>query len=127
MNNTGSLINHGERYRSKFPISTSRAEGCVDEIANAWMTKKQRMRWSSQGARRMSTVRAAVLDGRLKVTVDITVAALQTSFFPLPYLREILPNSRRVYELRETNSNQKPSVYVSVRPSPCSGIDVNRR
>jgi hypothetical protein len=58
-NNTGALINYGERYRSKLPISTSRAEGCVDEIANARMAKKQRMRWSPQGAHRMSTVRAA--------------------------------------------------------------------
>jgi hypothetical protein len=74
-NNTGSLIDYGERYRSKLPISTSRAEGCVDEIANARMAKKQRMRWSPQGAHRMSTVRAAVLDGRLQVTLDLPLAA----------------------------------------------------
>jgi hypothetical protein len=43
-NNTGSLIDYGERYRSKWPISTYRAESCVDEIANAHMAKKQRMR-----------------------------------------------------------------------------------
>ncbi len=66
VNNTGSLINYGERYRSKLPISTSRAEGCVDEIANARMAKKQRMRWSPQGAHRVAVVRAAVLDGRLQ-------------------------------------------------------------
>jgi hypothetical protein len=74
-NNIGYLVNYGERYRSKLPISTSRAEGCVDEIANARMAKKQRMRWSPQGAHRMSNVRAAVLDGRLKVTVDNPLAA----------------------------------------------------
>jgi hypothetical protein len=74
-NNTGSLINYGERYRSKLPISTSRAEGCVDEIANARIAKKQRMRWSPQGAHRISTVRAAVLDGRLKAAVDVRLAA----------------------------------------------------
>jgi hypothetical protein len=51
-NNTDSLIDYGERYRSKLPISTSRAAGCVDEIANARMAKKQRMRWSPQGAHR---------------------------------------------------------------------------
>ena len=33
---------------------TSRAEGCVDEIANARMAKKQRMRWSPQGAHRVA-------------------------------------------------------------------------
>jgi hypothetical protein len=74
-NNTGSLINYGERSRSKLPISISRAEGCVDEIANARMAKKQRMRWSPQGAHRISTVRAAVLDSRLKVTVNTPLAA----------------------------------------------------
>ena len=64
-NNAGSLINYGERCRSKLPISTSRAEGCVDEIANAPMAKKQRMKWSPQDAHRIAVVRAAVLDGRL--------------------------------------------------------------
>lgn len=73
-NNRESLIDYGERYRSKLPISTSRAEGCVDEIANTRMAKKQRMRWSSQGAHRMATVRAAVLDGRLKANVDLPQA-----------------------------------------------------
>ena len=42
-NNVDALIDYGTRYRSKLPISTSRAEGCVDEIANARMAKKQRM------------------------------------------------------------------------------------
>jgi hypothetical protein len=42
-NNTGSLIDYGTPHRSKLPISTSWAEGCVDEIANARMAKKQRM------------------------------------------------------------------------------------
>ncbi|WP_284945146.1 ISKra4 family transposase [Acidisoma cladoniae] len=74
-NNTGSLIDYGARYRSKLPISTSRAEGCVDEIANARMAKKQRMRWSPQGAHRIAIVRAAVLDGRLKSEVSGLLAA----------------------------------------------------
>jgi hypothetical protein len=74
-NNVDSLIDYGTRYRSKLPISTSRAEGCVDEIANARMAKKQRMRWSPQGAHFVATVRAAVLDGRLKPTADLPLAA----------------------------------------------------
>jgi hypothetical protein len=69
------LINYGARYRSKLPISTSRAEGCVDEIANARMAKKQRMRWSPRGAHRVATVRSAVLDGRFKTTTDLRPAA----------------------------------------------------
>jgi hypothetical protein len=74
-NNTGSLIDYAERYRCKRPISTSRAEGCVDEIANARMAKKQRMRWSPQGAHRVAVVRAAVLDSRLTPDATALVAA----------------------------------------------------
>jgi len=74
-NNVDSLIDYGARYRSKPPISTSRAEGCVDEIANARMAKKQRMRWSPRGAHCVATVRAAVLDGRFKATTDRPLAA----------------------------------------------------
>jgi hypothetical protein len=40
-NNVDSLIDYGARYRSKPSISTSRTEGCVDEIANARMAKKR--------------------------------------------------------------------------------------
>lgn len=64
-NNETALIDYGARYRAAKPVSTSRAEGCVDEIANARMAKRRRMRWSSRGAHRMAVVRAAVLDGRL--------------------------------------------------------------
>jgi hypothetical protein len=74
-NNVDSLIDYGARYRSKLPISTSRAEGCVDEIANARMAKKQRMRWSPPGAHCVATVRAAVLDGRLRSATDLPMAA----------------------------------------------------
>jgi hypothetical protein len=74
-NNVDALIDYGERYRSKLPISTSRAEGCVDEIANARMAKKQCMRWSPRGAHCIATVRAAVLNGRLKAPTDLRRAA----------------------------------------------------
>jgi hypothetical protein len=66
---------YGECYRSKLPISTSRAEGCVDEIANARMAKKQRMRWSPRGALRVAVFRAAVLDSRLSVRMGLPLAA----------------------------------------------------
>jgi hypothetical protein len=74
-NNTGSLIDYGKRYRSKLPISTSRAEGFVDEIANPRMAKKQRMTWSPQGAHRLAVVRAAVLDNRPKMPDNLSMAA----------------------------------------------------
>jgi hypothetical protein len=74
-NKTGSLIDCGDRYRSKRPTSTSRAEGCADEIANACMAKKQRMRWSPHGAHRAAVVRAAVLDNRLEAKTSFSMPA----------------------------------------------------
>ena len=64
-NHEGALIDYGTRYRAGRPISTSRAEGSVAEIANARMAKRRRMCWSPRGAHCVATVRAAVLDGRL--------------------------------------------------------------
>ncbi|WP_419906533.1 ISKra4 family transposase [Hoeflea sp.] len=72
--NMGSLVNYGERYRSGLPISTSRAEGCVDDIGNARMGKRRRMRWSPRGAHNVAVTRAAALDGRLTVS-NTTIAA----------------------------------------------------
>jgi hypothetical protein len=74
-NNDDSLIDYGARYRSKLPIWTSRADGCVDEIANTRMAKKQRMRWSPKGAHCVATVRAALLGGRLKPATGLQLAA----------------------------------------------------
>jgi hypothetical protein len=55
-------------YRNGFPVSSSRAEGCVDDIGNARMGKRRRMRWSPRGAHNVAVTRAAVLDGRLTVS-----------------------------------------------------------
>jgi hypothetical protein len=67
-NNIRSLCDYGSRYRRSLPISTSRAEGCADDIANARMGEKRRMRWSPRGAHRVAVTRAAVLDGRLTIS-----------------------------------------------------------
>ncbi len=74
-NNCDAIVNYHRRYHDKRPVSTSRAEGCVDEIANARMGKKQRMRWSPRGAHRVAVVRAAVLDGRLRSKASAARAA----------------------------------------------------
>ena len=63
-NNEDALIDYGQRYRAGKPISTSRAEGTVNQLVSARMNKRQQMRWSPQGAHRVLQVRAAVLDGR---------------------------------------------------------------
>ncbi len=63
-NNEGALIDYGQRHRAGKPISTSRAEGTVNNLVNARMNKRRQMRWSPRGAHRVLQVRAAVLDGR---------------------------------------------------------------
>ncbi len=63
-NNEGALTDYGQRHRSGKPISTSRAEGAVNQLASARMNKRQQMRLSPRGAHRVLQVRAAVLDGR---------------------------------------------------------------
>jgi len=62
--NEGALIDYGQRSRTGKPISTSRAEGTVNQLVNARMNKRRQMRWSPRGANRVLQVRAAVLDGR---------------------------------------------------------------
>ncbi len=62
--NEGALIDYGQRYRAGKPISTSRAEGTVNQLVNARMNKRRQMRWSPRGAHRVLQVRATVLDGR---------------------------------------------------------------
>lgn len=49
-NNETALVDYSRRYHSGRPVSTSRAEGCVDEIANARMAKRRRMRCSPRDA-----------------------------------------------------------------------------
>lgn len=67
-NNFDALTDYGWRYRNGLAISSSRAEGCVDEIGNTRMGKRQRMRWSPKGAHQVAVTRAAVLDRRLAVS-----------------------------------------------------------
>jgi len=62
--NEDALIDYGQRYRARKPISTSRAEGTVNQLVSARMNKRKQMRWSPRGAHRVLQVRAAVLDGR---------------------------------------------------------------
>jgi hypothetical protein len=59
-NNRDAIINHHRRHHGKRPVSTSGAKGCVDEIVNARIGKKQRVRWSPPtGAHRVALIRAA--------------------------------------------------------------------
>jgi hypothetical protein len=62
--NEGALIDYGQRHRAGKPISTSRAEGTVNQLVSARMNKRRQMCWSPRGAHHMLQVRAALLDGR---------------------------------------------------------------
>ena len=62
--NEGALIGHGQRHRAGEPISSSRAEGTVNQPVDARMNKRRQMRWPPRGAHRVLQVRAAVLDRR---------------------------------------------------------------
>jgi hypothetical protein len=59
------LIDYGRRYHNGLPISSSCAEGSVDDFANAQIGNRRKMRGSPKGAYRTAVTRAAVLDGRL--------------------------------------------------------------
>ena len=69
--NISAVVDYGRRRQSGKAVSTSRAEGLVNEIANVRMGKKQRMRWSPRGAHQVAIVRAAVLDGRLSAGPEV--------------------------------------------------------
>ncbi len=63
------VVRHGRDrgpsvHRAGKPISTSRAEGTVNQLVSARMNKRRQMRWSPRGAHRVLQVRAALLDGR---------------------------------------------------------------
>lgn len=58
-NNEGALIDFGQRYRANKPISISRAEGTINQLVNARINKRGRMRWSPEGAHCGIGVRAS--------------------------------------------------------------------
>jgi hypothetical protein len=62
-NNVDALPDHGHRYRNGLAVSSSRAEGCVDDIGNSRMGERRRMRRSPKGAYRVAVTRAAPLIG----------------------------------------------------------------
>ena len=73
-NNVVSLANYRRRYRRCLRISTSSAEGCVDDIGNARIGKRRYMRWSTTEAHNVAIARAVALDGQFTV-LDAAFAA----------------------------------------------------
>ncbi len=82
-NNFEALTNYGWRYRNGFPISSSRAEGCVDDIGNTRMGKRRRM------SIRIGQVRVSVhfrpsRNKAFAMTTSLRMTAVIASFLHFP-------------------------------------------
>jgi hypothetical protein len=65
-NNTGSLINYGERFRAGERISSCLAESTVNAIISKRFAKRQQMQWTRRGAHLLLQTRTRTLDGTLR-------------------------------------------------------------
>jgi hypothetical protein len=61
-NNTGFLVNYGERYRNGERISTGFVESTINQVVSKRMVKKQQMQWTPRGAHLLLQVRTQVLN-----------------------------------------------------------------
>ena len=64
--NTGSLINYGERFRSGERISSCLAESTVNAVISKRFAKHQQMQWTPRGAHLLLQTRTRALDGTLR-------------------------------------------------------------
>jgi hypothetical protein len=69
-NNSGSIVNYGERYRCGERISTGFVESTVNQLLAKRFVKKQQMRWTPRGAHLLLQVRAKVLNGDLEAAFE---------------------------------------------------------
>ena len=63
--NCNGLRNYGAERRQGRKISSALAESAMSHLVNQRMGKRQRMRWSCEGAHLLLQVRCAVLDKQL--------------------------------------------------------------
>ncbi len=61
-NNTGAIVNYGERYRNGDRISTGFVESTINQVVSKRMVKKQQMQWTPEGAHLLLQVRTQVLN-----------------------------------------------------------------
>jgi len=62
-NNTGYIVNYGERYRCGERISTGFVESTINQVVSKRMVKKQQMQWTPKGAHLLLQVRTQVING----------------------------------------------------------------
>jgi DNA-directed RNA polymerase subunit RPC12/RpoP len=67
-NNTGCIVNYGERYRNGERISTGFVESTINQVVSKRMVKKQQMQWTPEGAHLLLHVRTQVLNGEWEGT-----------------------------------------------------------
>ncbi len=77
--NAGSLINHGERYRSGERISSAMAESTVNAVISKRFAKRQQMQWTKRGAHLLLQTRTRALDGTLRSTFERWYPGLLTN------------------------------------------------
>jgi hypothetical protein len=65
-NNTSSLINYGDRFRSGERISSAMAESTVNAVISKRFAKRQQMQWTRRGAHLLLQTRTRALDGTLR-------------------------------------------------------------
>ena len=65
-NNSGSIINYGERCRSGERISSAMAESTVNALVSKGFAKRQQMQWTKRGAHLLLQTRTRTLDGTLR-------------------------------------------------------------
>ena len=64
-NNTGNIVNYGERLRAGERISTGFVESAINQIVDKRMDKRQSMRWTPRGAHLLLQTRNHALNGDL--------------------------------------------------------------
>jgi hypothetical protein len=62
------IVDYGERFRFKEPISTGFVESAVNYVVSKRFSKRQQMQWTPQGAHALLQVRTKVLNGDWQAT-----------------------------------------------------------
>jgi hypothetical protein len=86
-NNSGCIVNYGERYRNGERISTGFVESTVNQVVSKRMVKKQQMQWTPQGAHLLLQVRTQVLNGDWEDTFRSWYPGFRP--VPTPTMREV--------------------------------------
>ena len=78
-NNTGHIVNYGERFRAGERISTGFVESAINQIVDKRFDKRQSMRWTPRGAHLLLQTRTRVINGDLDQLVRRRYPAFRKS------------------------------------------------